>query len=198
MRKLMVVAVAASAILSAWGGTYTWLATPADGNWNTSSLNWSDGTTDGVAWVDDASNPNDAVFGTTSTKSVSIGSRLTVNNLTFTGNEYSLSGNGPLAVAGSVILNTGSTFFRNVLTDGRADGSLHFSASSSWKIAYVYGTANTQTSTYLDGTVLFAPNNDRALGVVPAARTRTSSSPARRHCLRAATSRSTPIVPSRS
>ena len=175
MKKIAIwtsmVAVAASAILSAWGGTYTWLATPADGNWNTSSLNWSDGTTDGVAWVDDASNPNDAVFGTTSTKSVSIGSRRTVNNLTFTGNEYSLSGNGPLAVAGSVILNTGSTFFRNVLTSGREDGSLHFSASSSWKIAYVYGTANTQTSTYLDGTVLFAPNNDRALGVVPAART---------------------------
>ena len=131
----MVVVVAASAILSAWGGTYTWLSTPADGNWNTSSLNWSDGTTDGVAWVDDVSNPNDAVFGTTSTKSVSIGSRRTVNNLTFTGNEYSLSGNGPLAVAGSVILSTGSTFFRNVLTSGREDGSLHFSASSTWKIA---------------------------------------------------------------
>ncbi len=168
---MSVVVVAAIAILPAQGGTYTWLATPADGNWNTSSLNWSDGTTDGVAWVDDASNPNDAVFGTTSTKSVSIGSRRTVNNLTFTGNEYSLSGNGPLAVAGSVILNTGSTFFRNVLTSGREDGSLHFSASSTWKIAYVYGTANTQTSTYLDGSVLFAPSNDRALGVVPATRT---------------------------
>ena len=168
---MSVAAVAASAILPAQGGTYTWLATPADGNWNTSSLNWSDGTTDGVAWVDDASNPNDAVFGTTSTKSVSIGSRRTVNNLTFTGNEYSLSGNGPLAVVGSVILSTGSTFFRNVLTSGREDGSLHFSASSTWKIAYVYGTANTQTSTYLDGSVLFAPSNDRALGVVPATRT---------------------------
>ena len=164
-------AVAAIATFQARGGTYTWLASPANGNWDTSSLNWSDGTTDGVAWVDDASAPNDAVFGTTSTKSVSIGSRRTVNDMTFTGNEYSLSGSGPLAVAGTVFMNTGSTFFRNVLTGGRADGSLHFSASGTWKIAYVYGTANTQTSTYLDGTVLFAPNNDRALGTVPAART---------------------------
>ena len=39
---MSVAAVAASAILPAQGGTYTWLATPADGNWNTSSLNWSD------------------------------------------------------------------------------------------------------------------------------------------------------------
>ena len=168
---LMCMAVATIATFQARGGTYTWLASPANGNWDTSSLNWSDGTTDGVAWVDDASAPNDAVFGTTLTKSVSIGSRRTVNDLTFTGNEYSLSGNGPLVVAGTVFMNTGSTFFRNVLTGGRADGSLHFSASSTWKIAYVYGTANTQTSTYLDGTVLFAPNNDRALGTVPAART---------------------------
>ena len=164
-------AVATIAIFHARGGTYTWLASPANGNWDTSSLNWSDGTTDGVAWVDDESAPNDAVFGTTSTKSVSIGSRRIVNDLTFTGNEYSLSGNGPLVVAGTVFMNTGSTFFRNVLTGGRADGSLHFSASSTWKIAYVYGTANTQTSTYLDGSVLFAPSNDRALGVVPATRT---------------------------
>ena len=165
------VAAVAAGCVCAQGGTYTWLASPADGNWNTTSLNWNDGTTDGVAWVDDASNPNDAVFGTTSTKSVSVGSRLTVNNLTFTGNEYSLSGNGPLVVSGTVFLNTGSTYFRNVLTGGRADGSLHFSASSTWKIAYVYGTANTQTSTYLDGMVLFAPSNDRALGAVPATRT---------------------------
>ncbi len=63
-------AVAAIATFQARGGTYTWLASPANGNWDTSSLNWSDGTTDGVAWVDDASAPNDAVFGTTSTKSV--------------------------------------------------------------------------------------------------------------------------------
>ena len=31
--------------------TYTW--EPTDGNWDTTTGNWSDGTSSGVAWVDD-------------------------------------------------------------------------------------------------------------------------------------------------
>ena len=85
MVYLMCMVVATIATFQTRGGTYTWLDSPANGTWDTSSLNWSDGTTDGVAWVDDASAPNDAVFGTSSTKSVSIGSRREVNDLTICG-----------------------------------------------------------------------------------------------------------------
>ena len=169
MVYLMCMVVATIATFQTRGGTYTWLDSPANGTWDTSSLNWSDGTTDGVAWVDDASAPNDAVFGTSSTKSVSIGSRREVNDLTIKSADYSFSGNGPLAVAGAINVKAGTVAFRGVLASGRADGSLHFSADNNfWRIAYVYGTANTQTSTCLENTVLFAPSNDRALGTVPA------------------------------
>ena len=53
--------------------TYTW--EPSDGNWDTTTGNWNDGTSSGVAWVDNASDPNDAVFGSSAArKSVTVGS----------------------------------------------------------------------------------------------------------------------------
>ena len=162
--------IAGGMVLSVQGGTYTWLASPADGSWNTTSLNWSDGTMEGVAWVENASAPHDAMFGTTSSKSVNIGSSLHVNDLTFTDKNYSFGGSGALVVSGAIIQNASPITFNNVLASGRTDGSLHFTSDNSfWRIVYVYGTANTQTSTYLEGSTLFSPNNDGAFGVVPTA-----------------------------
>ena len=161
--------IAGGLAVSAQGGTYTWLASPADGNWNTTSPNWSDGTMEGVAWVDNISAPHDAVFGTTSSKVVNIGSETHVNNLTFTDKNYSFGGSGSLVVSGAIVQNASPITFNNVLASGRTDGSLHFTSDNTfWRIVYVYGTANTQTSTYLEGTTLFSPNNDGAFGVVPA------------------------------
>ena len=161
--------IAGGLAVSAQGGTYTWLASPADGNWNKTSPNWSDGTMEGVAWVDNISAPHDAVFGTTSSKVVNIGSETHVNNLTFTDKNYSFGGSGSLVVSGAIVQNASPITFNNVLASGRTDGSLHFTSDNTfWRIVYVYGTANTQTSTYLEGTTLFSPNNDGAFGVVPA------------------------------
>ena len=66
---------------------YTWLASPADAAWNTTSLNWNSG----AAWVDDASSPNSAIFpDTSSQKSISIptGETRHVNNMTVDGDGY--------------------------------------------------------------------------------------------------------------
>lgn len=158
--------VAAGAV--AHGGTYTWRSSPSSSLW--SDPNWNDGTTDGVTWVDDAAAPNNAVFGTSSNKSVrNIQVTRYINDLTVATDGYNIFGSGPLSIAGSVVMNAGSATFDGVLIGGRADGSLHFTASSDWKIAYVYSQYNNQTSTYLDGSIFFAPNNDRAFGVVPGA-----------------------------
>ena len=46
--------------------TYTW--EPTDGKWDTTTGNWNDGTASGIAWVDDAANPNNAVFGSSASK----------------------------------------------------------------------------------------------------------------------------------
>ncbi len=160
--------IAGGLALSAQGGTYTWLASPADSSWNTTSLNWNDGTNDGVAWVNDASTPYDATFGASSSKVVNIGSETYVNNLTLTDKNYSFGGSGSLVVSGTIIQNASPSTLNGVLASGRADGSLHFSSDNTfWRILYVYGTANTQNSTYLEGSVLFSPNNDGAFGVVP-------------------------------
>ena len=52
--------------------TYTWKASPADANWNTTSLNWTTGGAD-AAWVNDANDPNSAVFGDSSQKTITVG-----------------------------------------------------------------------------------------------------------------------------
>ena len=153
----------------AHGGTYTWRSSPSSNLW--SDPNWNDGTTDGVTWADDASAPNDVVFGASSQKYVrnpGAENIRHVNDMTFNAGDYRLGGGGPLSIAGTVILNASPvTFDWNTLTSGRADGSLHFYAPSDWKIAYVNDTQNSQTSTYLEGSIIFAPNNDRAFGVAP-------------------------------
>ena len=159
--------VAAGAV--AHGGTYTWRSSPSSNLW--SDPNWNDGTTDGVTWADDASAPNDVVFGASSQKYVrnpGAENIRHVNDMTFNAGDYRLGGGGPLSIAGTVILNASPvTFDWNTLASGRADGSLHFYAPSDWKIAYVNDTQNSQTSTYLEGSIMFAPNNDRAFGLAP-------------------------------
>ena len=162
-------ACVAAAGAVAHGGTYTWRSSPSSNLW--SDPNWNDGTTDGVTWVDDASAPNDVVFGASSQKYVrnpGAENIRHVNDMTFNAGDYRLGGGGPLSIAGTVILNASPvTFDWNTLASGRADGSLHFYAPSDWKIAYVNDTQNSQTSTYLEGSIMFAPNNDRAFGLAP-------------------------------
>jgi len=144
--------------------TYTW--EPIDGKWDTTTGNWNDGTASGIAWVDDAANPNNAVFGSSaSKKNVTIGSTRYVNDLTV-GSNYSFNGPDPVFVAGTLTLTDSDSNFNSPLASGRADGSLHIAAATDWKIGYFTG-ANTQSATYLEGLVYFAPGSDAAFGPVP-------------------------------
>ena len=147
------------------GGTYTWLASPQNANWDTSSANWNDGANAGVPWADNAADPNSAVFPASSATELTVGSTRHVNDLTIDSTGYKFSGTGPLTVAGTIAVNGGSTYFKGALASGRGDGSLRFS-SKAGKIIYVNGS-NGQTGTYVDGNPTFAPNSDAAFGVVP-------------------------------
>ncbi|MCR5751183.1 MAG: hypothetical protein K6G91_04405 [Kiritimatiellae bacterium] len=145
--------------------TYTW--EPTDGKWDTTTGNWNDGTSSGVLWVDDTASPNDAVFGASAArKTVSVGSTRYVNNLNV-GEDYTFNGADPISVAGTVTLTgTGGSTFNSPFASLRADGSLHIAAASDWKIGY-FGGANTQSATYLEGLVYFAPGSDAVFGPVP-------------------------------
>ena len=65
---------------------FTWLNTPASGNWNAADTNWSGA---GSVWVNAPT--NNAVFGTSGTQSIAVDA-VTVQNLAFAADGYSLSG----------------------------------------------------------------------------------------------------------
>lgn len=144
--------------------TYTW--EPVDGNWDTTTGNWNNGSSSGVPWVDDVASPNDAVFDSAaSKKNVTIGSTRYVNNLDV-GKSYTFNGSGPVSVAGTLTLVGSDSNFKSPLVSGRVDGSLHISAATDWKIGY-FSSANTQSATYLENLVYFAPGSDAVFGPVP-------------------------------
>ena len=67
---------------ASWAADYTWMSSPADALWNTTSLNWNSGE----AWVDG----NNAIFGSSSSTTVTLeGNRtaadISVNGYTFEG-----------------------------------------------------------------------------------------------------------------
>jgi fibronectin-binding autotransporter adhesin len=105
---LSLFALIAACVAPASGQTiYTWLNSPADANWNTTSTNWSGGS--GV-WVD-ATN-NSAVFGTSSNQSITVSGTRTLNRLQATASGYVISGgtldinrtgNSPADVTGAAI-----------------------------------------------------------------------------------------------
>ena len=144
--------------------TYTW--EPTDGNWDTETGNWNDGSLSGVVWVDNNDSPNDAVFGSSAAKkTVAAGSTRYVNNLQVAGG-YVFNGAGPISVAGTVTLTGTDSHFNSPFASLRADGSLHIAAASDWKIGYFAG-ANQQSATYLEGLVYFAPSSDAVFGSEP-------------------------------
>jgi autotransporter-associated beta strand protein len=81
---------------------YTWLATPASGNWNTTDENWSGA---GSVWVDGSA--NNAVFGASDTQNVTADA-VTLGNLTFNDDGYVIGG-GPLLMYGSPTVGAGAT-----------------------------------------------------------------------------------------
>lgn len=170
MKKLVNIAATAAiaaglAPAMASAADYTWMSSPEDSNWNTTSLNWNSGE----AWVDNASEPNNAIFGNTSQTTVNVVGNHVVSNLTISGPNYDINDGGSgskLSIAGTITLGSGQMAFRAPIASGRPDGSLHITGND-WKIGFFYGGGNLQKSTYIEGNALFAPSNDGALGVLP-------------------------------
>lgn len=140
---------------------YTWMASPADANWNVSSRNWNSGE----AWADG----NNAVFGSSSATTVTVGSPRLVRDLTINNVAYTFNGEGPLRVAGTITpVGAKDQHFSVPLASGRADGSLRFySTGVDWRSVYLDSPNNSQTSTVLGGTVFLMAKSDASFGVEP-------------------------------
>lgn len=159
--------VAASAILpcAANAGTYTWIGSNS-GTWDKTSLNWSDGTTSGVAWQDG----NDAVFNNSAAMTITVSSSISAANITgnSTGN-ITFNGSGTLAWTG-LLGSSGHVYLDCPLTDVNGTG-LHFDSNGH---VFFRNANNTHTGgTYFKNTRsafrAFAVNaGDGALGVLPA------------------------------
>ena len=109
MQKLMTISAVASILTGgAYAADYTWMASPADANWNATSLNWNSGE----VWVDNSSSPNNAIFPfSSSQKTIAIPSGETrhVNNMTVGGANYAFTG-GAIGLTGTLLVtNTGCT-----------------------------------------------------------------------------------------
>ena len=84
------------------GADFTWLNTPASGNWNGADANWSGA---GSVWTNGSA--NNAVFGTSSTQNVTAAA-VTLNNLTFNADGYKIGG-GPLLMYGGFTVASGAS-----------------------------------------------------------------------------------------
>ncbi len=82
------------------GADYTWLASPASANWNTTDANWSGA---GSIWANGAT--NNAFFGASDTESIAAAA-VTLSNLTFNADGYVISG-GPLMMYGNPTVHAG-------------------------------------------------------------------------------------------
>jgi len=141
---------------------YTWMASPANANWDGTSANWNAGE----AWADG----NNAFFGSSSQTTVTVGSERLVNDLTINNVAYTFNGPGPLRVKGTITpVGAKDQKFNVPLASGRGDGSLHFySTGVDWRSAYLESVNNLQTSTVLDGTVFLMAKGDGSFGPAPA------------------------------
>ena len=153
-----------AAFVAAHGGTYTWLTSPANNSWDTTSLNFSDGSVNSV-WVDNASSPNNAVFPNITSAIITIPSGETryVNNMTMSESHDIRGGN--IDIAGELTVNGGSTPRLRPNFVGTC-----FRINSS-KTFYFMGTESSQTSTRLRGNFIFAPSGDSCFGPEPASPT---------------------------
>ena len=86
--------------LAASAADFTWLGSPASGNWNTSDTNWASA---GSVWVNDSA--NNAFFAASGTKTITADA-VTMKGVTFNADGYVIGG-GPLLMYGSPTVGTG-------------------------------------------------------------------------------------------
>ena len=149
-----VAALAASVSVSAFAADYTWMSSPADALWNTTSLNWNAG----VAWADG----NNAIFGSSSSKTVTLDGNRTAADITVNG--YTFNGSSTLAWTGTMAI-TGTTTINAPLADN--GNGLHFAPSAH---VFLFGRNTHTGGTYVGGSynVAFGLSaKDAAFGPVP-------------------------------
>ncbi len=109
LQRNVVKTVTVSAALVAqtiFADDYVWLASPASASWNESDANWSGA---GSVWVNGAA--NHAIFGDSSEKKIAADA-VTLGNLTFTADGYTIAG-GPLLMYGGFSVGAGLTAVMN-------------------------------------------------------------------------------------
>ena len=160
-------AVLASVCLAvaAYGDTYTWMSSPADNNWNTTSLNWNSGE----AWCDG----NDAVFNLSSDATITVDGSRAVRDLSIVSSQSpTFSGTGSLAVSGVVSNLSDRASIKVPLVGsnplrlaGQARYSFTMDANNTYSGGtYVYGLDNGTSG----GGTLVLNKGDSSLGAVPA------------------------------
>ncbi len=124
-RHRFIVKLAAGLLLAALPGTETaaaatctWLQAPASAVWNTTDLNWWNGSAV-VPWINAADNHAVFSYANSSQKTISVGA-VTLGNLTFSTDGYVISG-GSLAMNGNATISTGTAVLQ--ATVSRAAGA---------------------------------------------------------------------------
>ena len=138
-----------------WAADYTWMSSPADALWNTTSLNWNSGE----AWVDG----NNAIFGSSSSKTVTLGGNRTAADITVNG--YTFNGPSALSWTGTMTVS-GTTYIYAPLAD--SGNGLRFAPSAH---VFLYGSNTHTGGTYVGGSddkAFGLSAGDAALGPIPA------------------------------
>lgn len=154
-----------------WDANSTTPGNGGSGTWNTSSLNWSpnaDGTSGPYATPWDNAQLDNAIFGGT-VGTVTLGTPITVHNITFNANGYTLTGN-TLTLAGTtptISVSSGTSTISSVLAG--TNGLTKAGAGT----LFLNGVNTFSGGITLSGGTLRA-SNDAALGAVSNAITNTA------------------------
>jgi len=150
-----VAVLVATVSVPAFAADYTWMSSPADALWNTTSLNWNSGE----AWVDG----NNAIFGSSSSKTVTLDGNRTAADITVNG--YTFNGSSTLSWTGTMTIS-GTTTINAPLADN--GNGLHFAPNAH---LFLYGRNTHTGGTYvggIDDRAFGLTGGDAALGAVPA------------------------------
>ena len=140
--------------VTSWAADYTWMSSPADALWNTSSLNWNSGE----AWVDG----NNAIFGSSSSKTVTLEGNRTAADITVNG--YTFNGSSTLSWTGTMTVSGTTSIYAPLADSGNG---LRFAPSAH---VFLFGSNAHTGGTYVGGAddrVFGLSAGDAALGAVP-------------------------------
>ena len=145
-RKVFAFALGLSIVVTgavSYAADYTWMSNPADALWNTTSLNWNSGE----AWVDG----NNAIFGSSSSKTVTLDGNRTAADISVNG--YTFEGSSSLSWTGTMTVS-GTTTIKVPLAD--SGNGLRFAPNAH---VFLFGNNTHTGGTYIGGI------DDRAFGL---------------------------------